>query len=311
MTNTGLVSVIVPCFNQGRFLADAIGSVLRQSYNRHEIIVVDDGSTDNSAEVATRFADVRLIRQNNAGLSAARNTGLKASKGTRIVFLDADDRLLPHALEIGTNRLDAHGDCAFAYGKYRVITEDGRRIDCTPREYSQEEPYLRLLHTNYIGMQSAVMYRRQVFDVVGHFDQSLTACEDYDLYLRITRDYPVYRHSETVAEYRQHDSNMSRSSDLMLKQSLSVLRSQWKYARGNKRAREAYRAGVANWRDLYGTKLLTSIRSRIAARDWASAARAGLILLRYYPGGVANKVTKQLSRITSGAPRFFSIRPSR
>lgn len=310
MTNNDLVSVIVPCFNQGRFLGDAIGSVLRQSYHRHEIIVVDDGSTDNSAEVATRFADVRLLRQNHAGLSAARNTGLKASKGSRIVFLDADDRLLPCALETGTNRLDAHGDCAFAYGQYRVIAEDGRRIDCTPREYVQEEPYLRLLRTNYIGNQSVVVYRREIFDVVGGFNQSLAACEDYDLLLRITRDYSVYRHNETVAEYRQHDSNMSRNHDLMLKQSLSVLRSQWKYARGNKRAREAYRAGVANWRNLYGTKLLTSVRSRAAAGDWARAARAGLVLLRYYPGGVVHKLIQHSSRMMSKSPRFF-LRPSR
>src|SRR5215212_9690625 len=92
-----LVSVVIPCYNQAHFLSEAIESVLAQTHPNFEIIVVDDGSTDNTSEVAARYPGVRHIRQDNQGLAAARNTGLRESKGTCLVFLDADDRLLPNA----------------------------------------------------------------------------------------------------------------------------------------------------------------------------------------------------------------------
>src|SRR5215211_9350661 len=95
----GLVSVVIPCYNQAHFLGEAIESVLSQSYRNFEILVVDDGSTDNTSEVASRYERVRIVRQENRGLSGARNRGLREAKGEYVVFLDADDRLLPGALE--------------------------------------------------------------------------------------------------------------------------------------------------------------------------------------------------------------------
>src|SRR6185503_10394131 len=103
MTKLPLVSIIIPCYNQGRYLGDAIESVLRQSYRRLEIIVVDDGSTDDSSQVARKYSDVKLRRQENRGFSRARNAGLEASRGDYLVFLDADDRLLPGAIQAGAN----------------------------------------------------------------------------------------------------------------------------------------------------------------------------------------------------------------
>src|SRR5436190_9110386 len=122
---TGLVSVIIPCYNQAHFLNEAIQSALAQTYSHREIFIVDDGSTDNTAEVAAGFASARYIRQENSGVSAARNTGLKESRGEYLVFLDADDRLLPEALEIGVDCLHRHPECAFASGHSRFITADG------------------------------------------------------------------------------------------------------------------------------------------------------------------------------------------
>src|SRR6266513_5232454 len=101
MPASGLVSVIIPCYNQAHFLHEAIESVLAQTYSNREIIVVDDGSTDNTATVARCHSPPRYIYQENAGPSAARNTGFEQSRGEYLVFLDADDRLLPEALEIG------------------------------------------------------------------------------------------------------------------------------------------------------------------------------------------------------------------
>jgi len=104
----GLVSVVIPCYNQAHFLGEAIESVLAQSYPNFEIIVVDDGSTDDTSEVARRYPGVRLVRQENKGLSGARNAGLAHSEEEYVVFLDADDRLLPDALETVLEHLEAH-----------------------------------------------------------------------------------------------------------------------------------------------------------------------------------------------------------
>src|SRR5215204_5307150 len=119
-----LVSVIIPCYNQAHFLGEAIESVLAQSYPHFEIIVVDDGSTDNTFEVASHYSKVRLIRQENRGVSRARNAGLRESEGSYVVFLDADDRLLPGALDAGLECFEAHPESAFVDGDYRYIGAD-------------------------------------------------------------------------------------------------------------------------------------------------------------------------------------------
>src|SRR5207247_11100212 len=110
----GLVSVIIPCYNQAHFLREAIQSALVQTYSQREIFIVDDGSTDNTAEVTAGFAGVRCIRQEKAGVSTARNTGLKESRGEYLVFLRADDRLRPEVLCIVVGCLRHHPGHALA-----------------------------------------------------------------------------------------------------------------------------------------------------------------------------------------------------
>lgn len=311
MKRSPSVSVVIPCYNQGRFLGEAIESALKQSLGPPEVVVVDDGSSDDSPLVAGRYAGVKLIRQENRGLAAARNAGIGASGGDYLVFLDADDRLLPGALESGVKCLDENPDCAFVYGRYTLIAEDGSPMPTPAREREREGPYVDMLRSNYIGMHATVMYRRAVFDSVGRFDTSRAACEDYDLYLRITRGFPVRGHENVVAEYRQHGENMSLNPGLMLKTSLSVLGAQRRYARGDKKSEEAYRAGVRNWQDYYGKKLMKELRSRAKAREWVRVFKGALTLLRYYPGGVASKTTEKITRIAARAPKIFSIRPTR
>ncbi len=181
-----LVTVVIPCYNQAHFLGEAIESVLSQSYPNFEIIVVDDGSTDKTSEVASRYQEVRLVRQENQGLPGARNTGMGHSRGEYVVFLDADDRLLPEALEVGVKELGAHPKCAFVFGYHNNIATDGSPLPTSHPPHNEPDQYLALLHRCYIRMH-AVMYRRAVFDSVGGFDTSLSASEDYDMYLRITR----------------------------------------------------------------------------------------------------------------------------
>jgi glycosyltransferase involved in cell wall biosynthesis len=288
----GLVSVVIPCYNQAHFLSEAIESVLSQSYPRFEIVVVDDGSTDNTSEVASSYPPekVRLVRQENKGLSAARNAGLAESKGEYVVFLDADDRLLPEALEVGVRELEAHPQCAFVSGHIRRIAADGSPLRTPPqalnKAHIEGDHYARLLRYNYIWTPGSVMYRRTVFDSVGGFDPSVNGAADYDLYLRIARDYPVRHHGEVVLDYRRHGTNMTGNPALMLKATVAVLRRQRKRVRGHERYEKASETGLRGGREYYGVPLADEVRGLLRGREWKRALRGMSVLLRYYPRGL-------------------------
>jgi glycosyltransferase involved in cell wall biosynthesis len=179
MSPSMLVSIIIPCYNQAHFLGEAIESALAQTYPRFEIIVVDDGSTDNTNEVAASYPGVHCVQQRNQGLSAARNTGLHNSTGEYIVFLDADDRILPNALHSGLDCLKAYPESAFGYGRFRLLMANGTVRLIKPYPFTGRDCYSTLLQINQIGMHATVMYRRAVFDAVCGFNRSLRACEDY------------------------------------------------------------------------------------------------------------------------------------
>ena len=118
ITGDPLVSVIIPCYNHGRYLANAIESVLTQNYDRIEIIVIDDGSVDDTAMVAKKYDQVIYYYQTNQGLSASRNRGIELSKGDFIVFLDADDWLLPNAIQLNLQKLQQHPEAALVSGAH-------------------------------------------------------------------------------------------------------------------------------------------------------------------------------------------------
>ena len=250
--------------------------------------MVDDGSTDNTSEVAGSYEGVRLIRQENRGLAEARNTGIKHSEGDYLVFLDADDRLLPEALEAGIECFDSHPECAFVCGHHRLIAEDGFVVsEWSPHEAVSDDYYEELLRGNFIAMHATVMYQRDIFDAVGDFDGSLNACEDFDLYLRIARRFPIYYHANLVAEYRRHDENMSQDPGKMLETALAVHRTQWKYAKDNDVYKVAYRAGVKYWQNWYGDQLVERMRARVHDEDWKGAEADVSSLRRLYPQGLA------------------------
>jgi glycosyltransferase involved in cell wall biosynthesis len=287
--NRGRVTVVIPCYNQGRFLSEAVESVLSQSYQELEVVVVDDGSTDKTAEVAhsytRRDSRVRLVRQANRGLAGARNRGLEEARGVYIVFLDADDRLLPGAIEVGVRELESHPDCAFVSGICRKITADGYVVPEWEQFRVRDDPYLELLRSCPIYVP-AVMYRRSVFEAVGYFDSSYKAAEDYDLYYRILQRFPAYCHNMQVAEIRRHDTNMTHDRITMLKYNMSALRSQRNLVKGDARYREAYKAGQRLWRDWHGTPVVKQVRMHLQEGRWGQSLKGLLALLRYYPQGL-------------------------
>jgi glycosyltransferase involved in cell wall biosynthesis len=286
-----LVSVIIPCYNQGRFLGEAIESVLRQSHQPTEVVVVNDGSSDDTASVAERYG-VRCVQQANAGLAAARNRGIRESSGALLVFLDADDRLLPGALDAGVAGLREHADCAFVFGSYRHISADGSLL---PMRHVPDEPglYLTLLHYNHIGCPGAVIYRRSVFETVGGFDGAFNPAEDYELYLRIARIFPVRRHPHCVVEYRKYGASMSSDSGRMLRAIQRVLRAQRDHVASDKGRQRALADGLKGNREDY-VELM-----RIQARDsrrlpLSRRTRLARDLLRWDPRGFVKAYAPQL-----------------
>lgn len=243
-----LISVIVPCYNYGRFLPEALASIRQQNYPGVEVVVVDDGSTDDTRRVAAANPAMRYVYQPNQGLSAARNAGVARSRGQYLVFLDADDWLLPQALAINAWFLKQYPALAFVSGGHIKVVAGTNYISSHTQEVGAEH-YVHLLQGNYIGMPAALMFRRWVFNAFC-FDTSLHACEDYDLCLRVARRYPVAHHTRPVAAYRQHGSNMSGDADLMLTTVLQVLERQRPWLRNEAEA-TAYQKGREAWQAYY------------------------------------------------------------
>lgn len=223
-----LVSVVIPCYNHALFLPKAIESVLQQTHEPVEIVVVDDGSTDNTREVALRYPSVKYVHQKNAGLSAARNTGIVNSTGGYLLFLDADDWLLPEGIETNLSYFSNGQTIGFVSGSYRSFYVSGGDEKTMTREVSRN-PYADLLLRNHIKMHASVLFPRWVFESL-KYDTSLKASEDWDLYLHITRHHPIVQHERPIAVYRRYSSSMSRNGVVMLKTGLRVLEKQIPFA---------------------------------------------------------------------------------
>ena len=297
------VSIVIPCFNHAHFLREAIGSALGQTWPHCEVIVVDDGSTDKSSDVARQYGRVTLVRQENKGLAAARNAGLRASTGELLIFLDADDRLWPDAAHIAVSVAAAHPTAAMLFGRCRVI--DGAGVPSrTSSAAVCERYYEELLRDNCIWTPAMVAFRRRALDVAGGFDETNSPAADYDLYLRVSREWPVVSHERTVVDYRQHAHNMSRDPVLMLEATLRVLRAQRPFLSRDPGRRAAYRDALANWRACYGERLVERFRASLKQRRLVAACRDAAHLLRLYPAGVRSHLAKKTALLLADAARF-------
>jgi glycosyltransferase involved in cell wall biosynthesis len=297
-----LVSVIIPCYKQAHFLGQAIESVLLQHYRQFEVIVVDDGSPDNTLEVAARYPGVRIIRQRHQGTAAARNRGVCVSRGGYLVFLDSDDRLLPHALGDGVKCLRDHAGCGFVFGNYRGIAADGSLLSTPLPVAIEKDHYRQLLLSCFVHTPSTAMFRRTIYEKVKNFDVLFTGAEDYDLYLRIAREFPICGHEEIVAEYRRHDANVSNNRAMMLKASLAVLREHLRVARGNKEWEEACKFGIRSCRRYWGEALVSQMWAGIkTGREWKRALQGVMVLLQYcpevFPRQLARKIWRGLEAV--------------
>ena len=291
-----LISCVIPCYNHGHFVSKAIDSVLAQTYPHHEIIVVDDGSTDLTSEVVARYGDVRYVRQRNQGLPAARNRGIHESRGQYLVFLDADDLLLPEHFVLSLNAFRSHPQAGWVCGNFRFLGSDPtwRHVHRCERWH---DDYATLLRMNFIAAVHTVMFSRHAIMAVGGFNERRRANEDHDLYLRLARHFPLHCHHQTIAEYRRNGQQMSQQWEIMLKFATQTYHSQWEHVRGHAVYEAAYRQGLSQLRGHYGEKAVWQMVNYLRSGDWKRAMQVVRVLIRWYPEGLFHLMRGKVSRV--------------
>jgi glycosyltransferase involved in cell wall biosynthesis len=223
--NKDLVSVVIPTYNYGQFVTDAVESVLAQTYTPIEIIVVDDGSVDDTRSRLEPYGDrIRYIYQPNQGLPAARNTGILAARGELIAFLDSDDQWHPRKLELQMMYLARHPETGLV-ATTETTGADPKWIEVDDSTTIPDQPVSvkELMIRSRFG-SCGVLVRKKCFDTVGLFDVDLRSAEDRDMWIRIANKFHVTKLMVPLWWYRKHGNNMSSVAVKMEQYEMRVLR---------------------------------------------------------------------------------------
>jgi len=272
------VAVVIAAYNHARFLPDALGSVLAQTIAPAEIVLIDDGSTDDTEEVAARFAPrVRYVRQSNAGARAARNAGLDATTTPWVAFLDADDWWEPDALEL---LLAAFDDATgITVPVYLPVDAEGRRIGDV---WNKPTPGLFMTTEGLLTREADVpgcVYRRAVFEQCGRFDPNLRVAGDYEMFLRASTRFAIRVVPHAVLHKRAHGANISADTLPRLTAHLACIRAflarEPEWARKHQKAA---RRGLAK-----ALERLARAQARAGVSEAAATARQGLRLTPLRP----------------------------
>jgi glycosyltransferase involved in cell wall biosynthesis len=310
---TPAVSVVIAAYNYGRYLDGALASVLGQSLRDLEVIVVDDGSTDDTGEVVARFLSddrVRYERTNHVGQSAAKNTGIRLARARLIAFLDADDLWLPTKLEKQLALLKTNPALGVVYSRRSLMDESGR-----PLEYEQPALFRgrvvdAMFRNNFICFSSAVVHRR-VFKHLGFFEESLALAIDYEFWLRVASSYAFDYVDEPLVQYRTGHASLSRRTEERLKVAFAIMRR----FQGTEEGRRLLRAATvreATAETCYHIALAVRSRSRLAALPWyvrclALSPRYGLAWQ-----GLASlplpEAARRFVRMSLGRPADWAVR---
>ncbi len=283
------VSIIIPTFNSAHYVVEAVASAMSQTFRDFEVLVIDDGSTDDTASALQDAAqgaahevsgrrngshNLRYIHQANAGVSAARNRGIAEARGRYVAFLDADDTWLDNKLERQLKALADHG------GRYRASYTAYVTVsaDMTSLGVHRPEPDARLAELltrgNIVGTPSTVVAERSLFPVAGGFDRELSQCADWDMWVRLASLTEFLYVDEPLVRYRQHGGNMSKNVPLLEKDSVRVLEKGFAMANLPAGLRARRRAALArNYTVLAGSYFRAG-----AYRAWARCALRALSL---------------------------------
>lgn len=225
MNSTPLVSVLMPTYNREDFVGEAIESVLAQTYPNLELIVVDDGSTDNTKTVVREYLSdprVKYLYKENGGQSSARNLGFKHSKGEYISFLDSDNKWKPEKVEVCIAAFSENPDVGVIYCDNITIDDKGREIDRNSMKRYSGMITAQLLKDNFVTINTATL-KRECYETMGGLNESLFRAPDYDLWLRISTKYKFLYVPKFVSYYRVMENQISSDKDGRFKANLEIL----------------------------------------------------------------------------------------
>jgi glycosyltransferase involved in cell wall biosynthesis len=297
-----LVSIIIPAYvatpRQADLLAETLDTVAAQSCRDFETLVVDDGSPLGVDRIAAGRPGMVVLRQPNGGSARARNIGIAASRGRYLIFLDADDHLLPPAIEAGLNALTEHAGCGFAVGGREEMTYDGHPVPWSVPAMPRESRLYEILlgFDWYIIPPSSVMFRRDVIDAVGGFRDPWGA-DDLDFYLRVARHSLGWCYERpAVTRYRRYSASSSRDGERMLHSIRVVYDRQRELVRGDPAAEAAFERGLGRLTAIFTDCLVENVEDRLRAHEWRRAARSAVLLARESPRRLAGLAGRALRR---------------
>lgn len=307
------VSVIIPAYNQAQFLSTAINSVLAQTFQDFEVIVTNDGSTDNTPEILARYGErICVINQENAGLSAARNAGMRLAQGELVAFLDSDDFWYPDMLLYTVTFFDKHPEMDVVYTKFDKVNEIGEVIWRAGKGGSPGfDNYLWTLLLGNIFPPLVVVIRRACFDCCGMFDEKLIAAEDWDMWIRLAaHGYHFGSVPFSLGAYRLHSDSMSHNFDRQLHALFGVIEKNFQSLALSKDLRDLKpHAYVSQWvdaaMDAFEVGALQQSRHYlIEAAKCYRRAPCNAQAVRYYLGFVPPWVESQefVAELTSSLP---------
>lgn len=287
-------SVIIPTYNRGKYVCEAIESVLGQTFQDFEVIVVDDGSTDDTRQRIEHYLPrIEYIHQKNAGPAAARNTGIAASKGEYVAFLDSDDLWLPNKLRLQVEFMDSNPQCGMVFAD--LCRFKGDQIVCPSffreregqdasgdmfNKLISEDFFHFLRHIMYFIVTSTVLLRREVFDKVGTFDESLPVTEDYDMWLRIARRYSIGAMDVCLVKYRVHDASLSWTrATLYMDMLIRILEKQYKALLDQNDTKQKIRGYLAELYFELGYTNFDQGNNRSSRANWLHSLRYGNLSL--------------------------------
>jgi glycosyltransferase involved in cell wall biosynthesis len=302
---TPTVSVIIPSYNCELYIAETLESILNQTFKDVEIIVVDDGSTDKTRQLVTSYGtSVRLVTQTNAGVCAARTRGIREAAGQYVCLMDHDDYWLPDKLALQVEQMQRHPDAGLVYSTFAWWHPGLDGVFPNPRNY-KDEPFGDVIDEEFSGwiyhlllldcwvLTSSALIRSEVFDKCGAFDESLPYSEDWDLWLRIAREYPFIKLKKALTLYRQHPRQgnlMARNIDYRT-ELLSRVVARWGLCSPDGRCitKRQFREAISRYHMEFGIRHLLAGNMRIANHSFLKSwliSPARLKRLAYIPAGL-------------------------
>jgi glycosyltransferase involved in cell wall biosynthesis len=271
------VSVVIATHNYGRYLAGAVRSVLAQTFTDFEVLIIDDGSSDDTPEVVRPFLEdprIRYHRKEQQGQPKAKNTGIRLSTASLIAFLDADDQWLPEKLERQVGRFAEDPEVGVVYAERLLMDPEGQELEWNRRPLYRGKILPQMFLDNFICFSSVVV-RRAVFEEVGLFDETIPMAIDYELWLRVALRYRFDYVEAALVKYRTGHANLSRREEERQLINVGIMR-RFLDERGG-RARLDRRVVRHAWADTYlNMAVERRVRSRLAALPWVIRSLAAV-----------------------------------